>query len=63
LKKKTGKAELRELKSKIEGGSSFAAMAVMYSEGPSANAGGEIGYLGRAQLDPEYAAAAFNLKG
>jgi peptidyl-prolyl cis-trans isomerase SurA len=57
------KAELRELKSRIEGGSSFAAMAVMYSEGPSANAGGEIGYLGRAQLDPEYAAAAFNLKG
>jgi peptidyl-prolyl cis-trans isomerase SurA len=57
------KAELRELKNRIEAGSSFAAMAVMYSEGPSANAGGEIGYLGRAQLDPEYAAAAFNLKG
>lgn len=57
------KAELRDLKTKIEGGSSFAAMAVMYSEGPSANAGGEIGYLGRAQLDSEYAAAAFNLKG
>lgn len=57
------KAELRELKAKIEAGSSFAAMAVLYSEGPSANAGGEIGYQGRAQLDPEYAAAAFNLKG
>ncbi len=57
------KAELRNLKDKIEAGSSFAAMAVLYSEGPSANAGGEIGYLGRAQLDPEYAAAAFNLKG
>jgi peptidyl-prolyl cis-trans isomerase SurA len=38
-------------------------MAVMYSEGPSASNGGEIGYQGRAQLDPEYAAAAFNLKG
>jgi peptidyl-prolyl cis-trans isomerase SurA len=57
------KAELRELKRKIEEGSSFAAMAVLYSEGPSANNGGEIGYQGRAQLDPEYAAAAFNLKG
>ncbi len=57
------KNELRELKSRIEGGSSFAAMAVMYSQGPSANEGGEIGYQGRAQLDPEYAAAAFNLKG
>lgn len=57
------KAELRELKRRIEEGSSFAAMAVMYSEGPSAGNGGEIGYQGRAQLDPEYAAAAFNLKG
>ncbi len=57
------KAELRDLKRRIEEGSSFAAMAVMYSEGPSAGNGGEIGYQGRAQLDPEYAAAAFNLKG
>jgi peptidyl-prolyl cis-trans isomerase SurA len=56
------KAELRELKQRIENGSSFAAMAVLYSEGPSANDGGEIGYNGRAELDPEYAAAAFNLK-
>ncbi|MFW5755299.1 MAG: peptidylprolyl isomerase [Tangfeifania sp.] len=56
------KAELRELKKRIEEGSSFAAMAVLYSEGPSANNGGEIGYNGRAELDPEYAAAAFNLK-
>lgn len=57
------KAELRELKQRIENGSSFAAMAVLYSEGPSASDGGEIGYQGRAQLDPEYAAAAFNLRG
>lgn len=57
------KAELRKLKHRIEEGSSFAAMAVMYSEGPSAKDGGEIGYQGRAQLDPEYAATAFNLKG
>jgi peptidyl-prolyl cis-trans isomerase SurA len=57
------KAELRELKRRIEEGTSFAAMAVMYSEGPSANNGGEIGFQGRAQLDPEYAAAAFNLRG
>lgn len=57
------KQELRKLKERIENGSSFAAMAVIYSEGPSAKDGGEIGYLGRAQLDPAYAAAAFNLKG
>ena len=59
---KRGKAELRDIKRRIEEGARFAAMAVLYSEGPSAGNGGEIGFLGRAQLDPEYATAAFNLK-
>lgn len=57
------KAELRRLKARIEGGSSFATMAVLYSEGPSAKDGGVIGYMGRAELDPAYASVAFNLKG
>jgi len=57
------KAKLRDIKKRIENGSSFAAMAVIYSEGPSAKDGGVIGYSGRAQLDPTYASAAFNLKG
>lgn len=58
------KAQLREIKRRIEEGDrSFASMAVMYSEGPSASNGGVIGYKGRAELDPAYSAAAFNLKG
>lgn len=58
------KSKLREIKKRIENGSSFAAMAVIYSEDPgSAKDGGVIGFMGRGQLDPEYAAAAFNLKG
>ena len=57
------KARLREIKQRIENGTSFATMAVLYSEGPSAKDGGEIGYMGRAQLDPAYAAVAFNLRG
>ncbi|MBN2634688.1 MAG: peptidylprolyl isomerase [Prolixibacteraceae bacterium] len=57
------KAELREIKRRIENGSSFAAMAIAYSEDGSAKDGGVIGYLGRAQLDPAYASAAFSLKG
>jgi len=57
------KNRLRELKKRIENGASFASMAVIYSEGPSAPMGGELGYSGRASLDPAYAAAAFNLKG
>lgn len=57
------KSKLREIKKRIEDGSSFATMAVLYSEGPSAKDGGVIGYMGRAELDPAYAAVAFNLKG
>lgn len=56
------KARLRELKKRIENGASFATMAVLYSEGPSAKDGGVIGYLGRGQLDPAYASVAYNLK-
>lgn len=58
------KSTLRELKRRIETGeSSFAPLAVMYSEDGSARNGGELDYMGRGQLDPAYAAAAFNLKG
>jgi peptidyl-prolyl cis-trans isomerase SurA len=56
------KAQLRDMKRRVEEGSSFATLAVMYSEAPESRLGGEIGYLGRAQLDPAYAAAAFNLR-
>jgi len=56
------KSKLRDIKKRIEDGSSFATMAVLYSECPSAKDGGVLGYSGRAELDPAYAAAAFNLK-
>ncbi|MGV8096671.1 MAG: peptidylprolyl isomerase [Mangrovibacterium sp.] len=57
------KARLREFKKRVEDGESFATLAVLYSEDPSsAPNGGEIGYQGRGQLDPAYAATAFNLK-
>ena len=58
------KSTLRELKRRIESGeSSFATMAVMYSEDASAKDGGALDYMGRGELDPAYAVAAFNLKG
>ncbi|WP_339736653.1 peptidylprolyl isomerase [uncultured Sunxiuqinia sp.] len=57
------KARLREFKERVENGDNFATLAVLYSEGPSAVNGGELGYMGRAQLDANYATAAFNLKG
>ncbi len=59
------KATLRDLKHRIESGESgFAPMAVIYSEDVvSARNGGELDYMGRGNLDPAYAVAAFNLKG
>lgn len=57
------KARLRDFKKRIEDGESFATLAVLYSEDGSAPNGGELGYMGRAQLDPAYAAVAFNLRG
>jgi peptidyl-prolyl cis-trans isomerase SurA len=44
-------------------GESFETLAILYSEDPgSASNGGEIGYMAKAELDPEYAKAAFSLK-
>jgi peptidyl-prolyl cis-trans isomerase SurA len=58
------KSTLRDLKRRIESGESkFGPLAVMYSEDGSAKSGGELDYMGRGNLDPAYAAAAFNLKG
>ncbi|QZT36613.1 peptidylprolyl isomerase [Halosquirtibacter xylanolyticus] len=56
------KNSLRQIKKRVEDGSSFATMAVLYSQGPSATNGGELGFMGKGQLDPAYAEAAFNLE-
>ena len=57
------KQKLLDLRKRIiEQGSSFRALAVVYSEGPSASSGGDIGWLSKAELDPEYAKVAFSLK-
>ena len=58
------KSTLRDLKRRIESGeSTFGPLAIMYSEDASAREGGVLDYMGRGNLDPAYAAAAFNLKG
>ena len=57
------KSRLREFKRRVESGDNFATLAVLYSEDPgSARNGGEMDYVGRAQLDPAFATEAFNLK-
>ena len=47
----------------LEGESSFATMAVLYSEDPgSSKKGGELGLTGKGVWAPEFEAAAFNLR-
>ena len=57
------KARLRDYTDRINNGESeFSTLAILYSEDPgSASRGGELGFMGRGQLVPEYAAVAFNL--
>lgn len=56
------KARLRDFTDRINRGEiAFSTLAILYSEDGSNERGGEIGFLGRGQLEPEYAAAAFNL--
>lgn len=57
------KARLRDYSDRVtKGESEFTTLAILYSEDKeSGMRGGEIGFLGRGQLDPDYAAVAFNL--
>jgi peptidyl-prolyl cis-trans isomerase SurA len=56
------KERLLELRRRIMEGESFETLAILYSEGPSASNGGDIGFSVRGELDPEYAREAFSLK-
>ena len=58
------RSELADIKQKILNGRSFASMAAFYSQDPvSAAKGGELGFVNRGDLVPEFEAAAFALKG
>ena len=57
------KAKLNELRDRILKGDKFSTLAVLYSEdAQSATKGGELGFLGRGDLVPEFSAVAFKLK-
>ena len=57
------KSELREYTERIMNGeTSFSTMALLYSEDPgSARRGGELDFMGRGELQPEFATVAFSL--
>jgi peptidyl-prolyl cis-trans isomerase SurA len=55
------KDQLREFTDRVNKGESFSTLARMYSEDGSAKVGGELGFMGKGELDPEFANVAFSL--
>ena len=57
------KNKLLEFKNRVESGEDFKFLATLYSEDPgSAKNGGELGFLGRGVLVPEFEAVAYKLQ-
>lgn len=55
-------SKLNDIRDRILKGESFSTMAVLYSEDPgSAANGGELGFVNRSDLVPEFASVGFNL--
>ena len=55
-------SELNKIRERILNGESFSTMAVLYSEDPgSAMKGGELGFVSKTDLVPEFSQVAFNL--
>jgi peptidyl-prolyl cis-trans isomerase SurA len=54
--------KLEGFKKRIEDGTPFSSLAVLYSQCPSSKNGGDLGFFGRADMVPEFSAVAFKLK-
>jgi len=58
------KERINEIRERIVNGEDFSTLAILYSEDEgSAKKGGELGFMGRAELVPEFSIVAFKLKG
>ncbi len=57
------KDRLNEFIERVKNGDKFSTLAIMYSEDPGTSQnGGDLGYVSRTDLVPDFAAVAFNLK-
>ena len=56
------KAKAKEVLNKLKEGADFATLAKEYSEGPSAENGGDLGYFSKGQMVPAFEQAAFSLQ-
>ncbi len=63
LQKEEARKQLEELRNRILKGEDFSTLAVLYSQDKeSAKQGGELGFVNRGDLVPEFEAVAFRLK-
>jgi peptidyl-prolyl cis-trans isomerase SurA len=61
--RQSAKDKITSFRKRIMNGESFSTLAILYSEDPgSAKKGGELGFMGRAELVPEFSLVAFKLK-
>lgn len=61
--KKAAREKLEQIRDRIQNGEDFNTLAILYSQDTeSAKQGGELGFVNRGDLVPEFEAAAFRLK-
>ena len=61
--KKAAKDRIEKFRNRIIDGEDFSTIAILYSDDEgSAKKGGELGFMGRAELVPEFSVTAFKLK-
>jgi peptidyl-prolyl cis-trans isomerase SurA len=60
--KKNVKDKLESYRQRVLKGEEFSTLAILYSQDGSARNGGELGFVGRGDLVPEFEAAAFKLR-
>lgn len=53
--------EIQDLKTQVDGGGDFAALAQSHSDCPSGQQGGDLGEFGRGMMVPEFETAAFGM--
>ncbi|MBW2739461.1 MAG: peptidylprolyl isomerase [Deltaproteobacteria bacterium] len=62
IKKSEARQKIKNIQQKLNKGENFAALAKEFSEGPSKNNGGDLGYFQRGQMVKPFEDAAFALK-
>jgi len=59
--KDEAQTQIQGLKSELDGGADFAALAKQHSDCPSGKSGGDLGAFGRGQMVKEFEETAFEL--